>query len=90
VAVILTAIEPEYLAVRAHLPARLTRVESRGTLFEVGTFHGSAGTWTAALTQTGHSGGSAAAYFERARRPPVARSGSHGRRPTRPRTPSSC
>jgi hypothetical protein len=64
-AVMLTAIEAEYLAVRAHL-AGVRRVGVKGTLFDVGTFPGEAGTWMVAVAQTGPSGEAAGAHVERA------------------------
>jgi nucleoside phosphorylase len=66
VAVVLTAIEPEYQAVRAYLSYPVSTVDARGTLFEVGTFQGHTVRWTVAVTQTGQGGGSAAAHLERA------------------------
>jgi nucleoside phosphorylase len=66
VAVVLTAIEPEYVAARAHLRSPTQQVWSKGTLFDVGTFQGGDREWQIALAQTGPSGEAAGTHVERA------------------------
>lgn len=64
--VICTAVESEYLAVRAHLPKQLVEREERGTIYEIGPFVGDHGRWNVALVQTGASNPVAARETERA------------------------
>lgn len=64
--VICTAVELEYLAVRAHLPERLVEWEKRGAIYEIGPFDGDHGRWNVALVQTGPSNTVAARETERA------------------------
>ncbi|GAA4533420.1 5'-methylthioadenosine/S-adenosylhomocysteine nucleosidase family protein [Amycolatopsis samaneae] len=70
VAVICAALSVEYVAVRRHLDEPVTqRLEERdvqGTLCELGTFTGQAGTWSVVLAQTGVGDTSAAIVLERA------------------------
>jgi tetratricopeptide (TPR) repeat protein/nucleoside phosphorylase len=64
-AVILTALQVEYQAVRAHLTDFREDVY-RGTIFEVGTFNDGARSWTVAVAQVGAGNVSAGIETERA------------------------
>lgn len=66
VAVVLTALEVEYTAVREHLSDPLDEHEVRGTLYQRGTFLGPRGAWTVALAQTGAGNTTAGVALERA------------------------
>ncbi|MCC4314577.1 phosphorylase family protein [Streptomyces malaysiensis] len=64
--VVLTALEVEYRAVRAHLEdPRPVRAE-RGALFELGVFRDGSAEWTVAIHMTGPGNPGAAASVERA------------------------
>jgi nucleoside phosphorylase len=65
-AVVFTALEVEYTAVRAYLDASVRQHEERGTLYEVGKLPGVHGDWRIALTQTGPGSTMAALQFDRA------------------------
>ncbi|MGK4593930.1 phosphorylase family protein [Amycolatopsis sp. w19] len=64
--VICTAIGSEYTAVREHLADPLVEHESKGTLYEVGTFAGRAGIWRVALAEIGIGNTTAGIELERA------------------------
>lgn len=66
IAVICTALESEYSAVRAHLDGPLTEEEKSGTLYEIGGFPAHRGRWRVVLTQTGPGNTEAAVALERA------------------------
>jgi nucleoside phosphorylase len=66
-AVILTALELEYTAVRAHLEGLEERTE-QGTVYEVGNFSGERNSWMVAIAQTGAGNPSASLEVERATR----------------------
>lgn len=65
-AVILTAMDVEYVAVREHLSNPLQEREERGTVYEVGSFSGRRGAWTIAIAQTGQGTPDAGIQLERA------------------------
>jgi nucleoside phosphorylase len=65
-AVVFTALEVEYTAVRAYLDTPVRQHEERGTLYEVGKLPGVHGDWRIALTQTGPGSTMAALQFDRA------------------------
>ncbi|MEU5846559.1 tetratricopeptide repeat protein [Saccharopolyspora shandongensis] len=65
-AVICTALEPEYSAVRAHLDRELIEDEQSGTLYEIGVFPADRGRWRVVLAQTGPGNTEAAVAVERA------------------------
>ncbi len=65
-AVILTALDIEYAAVRSHLVDLKEIKHPRGTLYEVGYFDGPNGAWTVAIGQAGVGNNSAAVETERA------------------------
>ncbi|OMI34263.1 effector-associated domain 2-containing protein [Streptomyces sparsogenes] len=64
--VILTALEVEYRAVRAHLEEVRTVWAERGSLFEVGVFRGGGGGRSVAIHMTGPGNPGAAVLVERA------------------------
>lgn len=64
--VILTALEVEYRAVRAHLEEVRTAWAERGSLFEVGVFRGGGGGRSVAIHMTGPGNPGAAVLVERA------------------------
>lgn len=64
--VILTALEVEYRAVRAHLDRVRTLAPERGSLFEVGAFRGDAAEHTVAVHMTGPGNPAAAVTADRA------------------------
>ena len=66
VAVIFTALDSEYGAIREHLDGQLGEREERGSLYEVGSFRGRKATWTVAVAQTEAGNKDAAAQVERA------------------------
>ena len=65
-AVILTALEGEYVAVIDHLNRPLEELERDGTVYESGYFSGVRGTWRVVLAQTGQGNVSAALHADRA------------------------
>ena len=65
VAVVFTAIDVEYRAVREYLDAT-ERHEEHGTLYEVGALPGTGGPWQVALAETGPGSTAAALQLERA------------------------
>lgn len=65
-AVICTAIEDEYLAVREHLEGPLVEHEERGTLYEIGTFTTDRGSLRVAIAQTGAGNTQAGIELDRA------------------------
>jgi nucleoside phosphorylase len=65
-AVILTALQVEFLAVRAHLSDPRPVAHPEGTAYDVGTFASAAGIWTVAVVQTGPGNVRAAIEAERA------------------------
>ncbi|MBU3867034.1 hypothetical protein KN815_24120 [Streptomyces sp. 4503] len=64
--VVLTALEVEYRAVRAHLEDPRPVDAERGALFELGVFGDGSGEWTVAIHMTGPGNPGAAASVERA------------------------
>ncbi|MER6139974.1 hypothetical protein ABT174_07930 [Streptomyces sparsogenes] len=64
--VVLTALEVEYRAVRAHLEEVRTAWAERGSLFEVGVFRGDGGGRSVAIHMTGPGNPGAAVLVERA------------------------
>ncbi|MFE0022953.1 STAS domain-containing protein [Amycolatopsis sp. NPDC059021] len=66
VAVVCTALDVEYAAVRRHLTEPLAEREVRGTLYEIGTFPGRPGLWTVVLVETGVGDTAAGIALERA------------------------
>ncbi|MEU1667540.1 hypothetical protein ABZ547_28935 [Streptomyces sparsogenes] len=64
--VVLTALEVEYRAVRAHLEEVRTAWAERGSLFEVGVFRGGGGGRSVAIHMTGPGNPGAAVLVERA------------------------
>jgi nucleoside phosphorylase len=66
IAVILTAIPVEYLAVRSHLQDPKEVVHPSGTVYEVGRFGSGPGAWTVAIVETGAGNDAAAVELERA------------------------
>ncbi|WP_370964736.1 tetratricopeptide repeat protein [Amycolatopsis sp. cg9] len=65
-AVICTALDVEYRAVREHLDGPLDEREKNGTLYQVGTFATGHGRWVVALAQTGAGNTQAGIELERA------------------------
>jgi nucleoside phosphorylase len=65
-AVICSALDVEYLAVRDYLDGPFTEREERGTLYQVGTFSTDRGRWIVALAQTGAGNTQAGIELERA------------------------
>ncbi|MDT8913594.1 tetratricopeptide repeat protein [Amycolatopsis sp. PS_44_ISF1] len=66
IAVICTALDVEYRAVRAHLDGPFDEREKNGTLYQVGTFATGHGRWVVALAQTGAGNTQAGIELERA------------------------
>jgi len=64
--VVFTALEVEYLAIRAYLTGPVRQQEERGTLYELGALPGAGGSWRVAVTQTGPGSTSAGVHLERA------------------------
>jgi nucleoside phosphorylase/tetratricopeptide (TPR) repeat protein len=50
-ALLITAIDPEFVAARAHLEVSGTRVDGQGTIYTLGSFVGQSHTWDIALIQ---------------------------------------
>ncbi|WP_439382146.1 phosphorylase family protein [Amycolatopsis lexingtonensis] len=65
-AVICTALDVEYCAVREHLEGPFDEREKNGTLYQVGTFATGHGRWVVALAQTGAGNTQAGIELERA------------------------
>ncbi|RSM68958.1 hypothetical protein DL991_41020 [Amycolatopsis sp. WAC 01375] len=65
-AVICTALNVEYRAVREHLDGPFDEREKNGTLYQVGTFRTGHGRWVVALAQTGVGNTQAGIELERA------------------------
>ncbi|OXM59645.1 phosphorylase family protein [Amycolatopsis vastitatis] len=65
-AVICTALDVEYRAVREHLDGPFDEREKNGTLYQVGTFATGHGRWVVALAQTGAGNTQAGIELERA------------------------
>jgi nucleoside phosphorylase/tetratricopeptide (TPR) repeat protein len=65
-AVICTALDVEYRAVREHLDGPFDEREKNGTLYQVGTFRTGHGRWVVALAQTGAGNTQAGIELERA------------------------
>lgn len=65
-AVVLTALEVEYEAVRSHLRDLTSERHDQGTLYEVGAFDGDSGQWRVAIAEIGAGNAGAAAEAERA------------------------
>src|SRR5258706_8952268 len=65
-AVILTALQVEYQAVRAYLTDISEKPHTAGTIYEVGTFKGENGVWSVGLAQIGAGNRGAAFEAERA------------------------
>ncbi|QWF85648.1 phosphorylase family protein [Amycolatopsis sp. CA-230715] len=65
-AVICTALDVEYRAVREHLDGPFDEREKNGTLYQVGTFRTDHGRWVVALAQTGAGNTRAGIELERA------------------------
>ena len=65
-AIILTALDVEYRAVRAHLVQHREIVHREGTVYELGNFSTQGGVWKIALAQVGKGNVSAAFEAERA------------------------
>lgn len=66
VAIVLTALQVEFLAVRAHLGDPRPVAHPKGTAYDAGTFVSAAGTWTVVVVQTGPGNVRAAIEAERA------------------------
>ncbi len=65
-AVILTALDVEYDAVREQLSGPWRELEERGTLYEIGVFAAGDNVWSVALAQAGTGGPTAAVQVDRA------------------------
>ncbi|MEO0534261.1 MAG: SUMF1/EgtB/PvdO family nonheme iron enzyme [Cyanobacteria bacterium P01_A01_bin.123] len=65
-AVILTALQVEYLAVRIHLDALQEETHPQGTIYERGTFAANGQTWNVGIAEVGAGNAGAAAEAERA------------------------
>lgn len=65
--VVLTAIPPEYGAVREHLAGPFGFRNVSGTRYEIGTFRGAHRVWTVAIAEIGAGNNAAALHLERAR-----------------------
>lgn len=65
-AVVLTVLAEEYQAVRAHIRDLRERVDSRGTIYEIGLFDTTNGPWQIALARIGIGNVAAASATERA------------------------
>lgn len=65
-AIILTALEVEYLAVRAHMHSVRTERHHHGTLYEIGRFDEGSVTWEVLIAEIGAGNNSASVEAERA------------------------
>lgn len=65
-AVILTAIQTEYAAVRAHLTDLKENIHPKGKVYEVGVFHGEYGDWEVSIAEVGAGNNICAMETERA------------------------
>jgi len=65
-AVVFTALEVEYVAIREYLDPPVRKLKERGTIYELGGLSGIAGSWQVVLAQTGPGSTTAGVQLDRA------------------------